>query len=49
MARPGGWRKPLVAAFPDRQPSVEVERSASQFIVSVNVTPENVWYARTLM
>jgi hypothetical protein len=28
----------------------EVEKSTtSQFIVSVNVTPENVWYARTLM
>mgnify|MGYP001030772631 CR=1 FL=1 len=31
-------------------PGFEVEKSTNpQFIVSVNVTPENVWYARTLM
>ena len=36
--------------LPSPWPGLEVEKTTtSQFIVSVNVTPENVWYALTLM
>jgi hypothetical protein len=36
--------------LPSAWPGLEVEKTTtSQFIVSVNVTPENVWYALTLM
>ena len=45
-------RRALVLPWPlpSPWPGLEVEKTTtSQFIVSVNVTPENVWYALTLM